>query len=197
MNLQQVQHHTLTIIHDQGLNRHIRFKKPNTGNQCFDLITWPGHLLITGDMGSYLFKRLDDMFQFFRTGRWKINPAYWGEKLQAIDRHNGYREWDREKFKAAITETFNEWLDENAHLDPDALADAKHRFEEDIFQPLDDCTKDDAYRVARDFEVDDICLFQDFWEVNTDSFTYHYLWACYAIVWGIQQYDAQHPAVPA
>ena len=29
----------------------------------------------------------------------------------------------------------------------------------------------------------------DFWEVNLYQYTYHFVWCCYAIVWGIHQYD--------
>ncbi len=33
------------------------------------LSAWPGHPAYAGDMGSFVFARLDDMFQFFRTDR--------------------------------------------------------------------------------------------------------------------------------
>lgn len=201
--LQHVEKHTMTVLMNEGLHRHLRFKRPDTSDQSFDLITWPGYLLITGDMGSYLFQRLTDMFEFFRgcpstrTDRGsinpsdlKINPGYWGEKLQAIDKCSGYRAWDKEKFKQAILNEFNQWVENNQNIDKEIMADAHTQFYEDILQPLDDWTRDEAYRAVTDFEVDGWHLFQDFWEADTDEYTYHYLWCCHAIVWGIEQFDS-------
>src|SRR5690348_13144744 len=92
--LKDVSTHEMIVIRDDGANRHIRFKRPGTSCMYFDLITWPGYLCYTGDMGTYVFSRLEDMFEFFRTDRdynkrkgreLSINPKYWGEKLQAVD----------------------------------------------------------------------------------------------------------------
>ncbi|MGQ3384474.1 hypothetical protein [Glutamicibacter sp. TV12E] len=73
------ENHQMSILHDEGLYRHLRFKNPENGFYWFDLITWPGYLTITGDMGTYTFLRVQDMFEFF-TGH--INNSYWAEKLQ-------------------------------------------------------------------------------------------------------------------
>jgi len=72
----------------------------------FDLLTWPGYLCYTGDMGTYVFRRLHDMFQFFRRGESIgercIDIRYWAEKLEAIDRVDGVREWTPEKFREEV-----------------------------------------------------------------------------------------------
>ncbi|HEU4817706.1 MAG TPA: hypothetical protein VFT25_16645, partial [Janthinobacterium sp.] len=43
--------------------------------------------------------------------------------------------------------------------------------------------------------------FTDFWEVDTKEYTPRFLWCCYALAWGIEQYDAAKrlaaEAVPA
>lgn len=57
--------HEMHVLHDDGLYRHIRFKRPGTLMYHFDLITWPGVLAVNGDMGSYMFSRVTDMFTFF------------------------------------------------------------------------------------------------------------------------------------
>ncbi len=73
--------HELTILHDDGLYRHVRCARPGSGIHRFELITWPGHLTISGDVDTALtFRRADDMFQFFR-GAGDINPGYWAEKI--------------------------------------------------------------------------------------------------------------------
>lgn len=61
-----VQEHALTILRDDGLYRHLRFKRPGTMTCYFDLVTWPGHLAYVGDMGDYVFTRVEDMLTFFR-----------------------------------------------------------------------------------------------------------------------------------
>src|SRR3954463_11871038 len=75
--------HQMTIVHDDGLYRHLRFRNPNrTWNYWFDLITYPGGLTFQGDGESFTFRRLEDMFEFFRQpANATINPSYWGEKL--------------------------------------------------------------------------------------------------------------------
>ncbi len=66
--LKDVANHEMQIIRDDGVQRHLRFKKPGTMCYHFDLITWGGHLCYTGDMGTYVFTRVHDMFDFFRMG---------------------------------------------------------------------------------------------------------------------------------
>jgi hypothetical protein len=94
--LNDVASHRMIVIRNDGVNRHIRFKRPQSGTFWLDLITWPGTLCIDGDMGTYVFRRLEDMFEFFRTDRTCgekdgrtlfINPGYWGEKLQSVPIH--------------------------------------------------------------------------------------------------------------
>jgi len=67
--LRDVAEHAMLLIRDDGVSRHVRFAQPGTGCMHFDLITWPGYLCYTGDMGTYVFQRLTDMFEFFRTDR--------------------------------------------------------------------------------------------------------------------------------
>jgi hypothetical protein len=36
--------------------------------------------------------------------------------------------------------------------------------------------------------------FENLWEVDLTSFTHHFIWACYAIAWGIALYDQEKEA---
>jgi hypothetical protein len=80
-----VAEHQLTILHDDGLYRHLRCQRPNTEIGHFDVITWPGHLHIGGNRDGFTFRRLPNMFEFFRpSAGWnlaRINPDYWAEKI--------------------------------------------------------------------------------------------------------------------
>ena len=44
--------HELTVIRDDGIYRHLRVGKPDTGMWHWQIVTWPGHLAITGDVGE-------------------------------------------------------------------------------------------------------------------------------------------------
>ena len=196
--LRDVSEHELITFQDDGVHRHIRFKKPGTSCMYFDLITWPGYLCYTGDMGCYVFSRLNDMFEFFRTDRQHmqlrdgktlaINPGCWGEKLEAADRGDGFMKWSEEKFKLRAQNDFDEWLND-ADLSGEDKEEAREQFYGDVIDALGWCDKGSAYRNMIDFEFNCQTPFQDWWEVNTDEFAFRFIWCCYALAWGIAKYD--------
>lgn len=83
------EHHQMTVLHDEGLYRHLRFRAERS-MYWFDLITWPGTLAIRGDINhGFMFTRITDMFEFFRGD--SINPDYWAEKTEGgIDSCRSY-----------------------------------------------------------------------------------------------------------
>ncbi len=201
--------HEMEIIHDDGVSRHIRFMRPSTSAYWFDIITWPGALTIDGDMGTFVFKRLHDMFEFFRadiqhgdnTGREHfINPGYWSEKLAAVCRH-GYEKFEPEVFRKRVKEEFDQWV-ESEKPDDDSSRFLREEFElvaKHVWACLEDevlCAADDgdirAYDAAHGFTFDqDGWQFdmRDCWEWNCKEYSFHFIWCCYAVVWGIQKYD--------
>lgn len=99
--------HVMTIRHDDGLYRHLRFRHPKHGSYRFDLITVPHALIFRGDGENYVFDRIDDMFQFFRSGIYAdgshhINPHYWSEKL-TTDR-DSVMKYDQDLFERTVKE---------------------------------------------------------------------------------------------
>jgi hypothetical protein len=66
--LKDVEKHEMKVLLDNGLYRHLRFAATGqySWNQWFEIITWPGKLAYSGDMGTYVFERIEDMFEFFR-----------------------------------------------------------------------------------------------------------------------------------
>lgn len=211
--LRDVGEHCMTVLRDDGIERHLRFRKPGTGCYGFDLLTFPGHLLITGDCGSYLFRRLEDMFEFFRTDRkpadeLHINPQYWSEKLLATDcsgsRGGAAKEFSKEKFEASIKRWFDEHFEEEIREDvnPDeetsshnsaSIALRKARRDEtwsEIVSSVLRCSDNEheALGAAMDFEHLGF-RFQDFYEVDNRDYTFHFIWCAYAIAWGIKRYD--------
>lgn len=80
--------HEMTILHDDGLYRHIRFMRPapQSSSYWYDLITVPHALIFRGDYESHVFGRvIEDMFAFFRSNpdrnSMRISPDYWSQKL--------------------------------------------------------------------------------------------------------------------
>jgi hypothetical protein len=106
-------HHELTILHDDGLYRHIRMMPNRTRSSAYwyEIITWPGNLVFRGDGETFAFSRTEDMFEFFRSGLYKdgsvhINPGYWAEKLTS--NRECVKTYDEEKFKKYTAEILAE-----------------------------------------------------------------------------------------
>jgi hypothetical protein len=171
-------HHEMTVLHDDGLYRHLRFWRPDHGEYWFDLVTWPFNLVVKGDMGSFHFSRFgadtEEMFRLFR-GRTHINPGYWAEKLCAG--RSDADEYSEEKFREVV-------LEQVAH---DRVLTAL--VETEILES-DDVSYEDGARNLLNFFQHESFQFSDTWELNFHDWTVQYLWCCHAIVWGIQRYDA-------
>lgn len=192
----QVANHQLTIIKDEGTYRHLRFKNPDTANQYFDILTWPGTLCYNGDMGTYVFSRITDMFEFFRGGRdkYQISYGYWAEKLQAIDKRTGVSEFSPRLFKENIKDHFDSWAESLRDYGYDSekeelIANVWQQVEDEILYYADD-NEYAAQQAAYDFSCSaNTSLFQDFYEYDCTEYTYHFLWCCWALRWGIALYD--------
>lgn len=178
---ESVKKHEMIVLKDDGLYRHLRFKSPGTHVWYWDLVTWPRHLYIGGDIGGGLtFSRIDDMFNFFTTYPTSpINPGYWSEKLTA---HNiQTKKFSEEHFVAAVTHYFNdrmENLEESAYI--------WDRIESDVLSCRHD--EHEAMQAVYDFNVDDF-MFEDFeFDFQAKDWDVHFLYACFAIVFGIRMY---------
>lgn len=218
--LRDVASHAMTVIRDDGVHRHIRFKQPDSSGMFFDLITWPGHLCYTGDMGTYVFRRANDMFGFFRKGGRldRIDHCYWAEKIEAADR-TGVKKHSHEKFEREI----NDWIDGHAedHKPDDdetdrlalwaaAYAELRAEVKSDVLGADENEVR--CFDAANDFEHKgdawhefhgggETFEFTDFWEVDTTEYTSRFIWCCFALAWGVEKYDAAKlvaaEAVPA
>lgn len=213
--LQDVAKHKMTVLRDDGGNgRHVRFARPGTGCMHFDLITWPGHLCYTGDMGTYVFQRTTDMFEFFRTSghryddmdKLHINVGYWTEKLVAVDGNRGggkVKAFDEDKFKRAINEYRVNWMraaKESGSLDKEGRRELWEAVDDEVLGQLEDGA-DRAQYAAYDF-----ChnphpknqygwQFIDLFEKDFTEYTHSIVWCCYALAWGIKKYDTAKAVV--
>lgn len=218
-----VAEHQLTVLHDDGLYRHLRFQRPNTGIHYFDLVTWPGTLAIRGDLEGYMFTRVTDMFEFFRAASgWnmnRINPQYWAQKLDA--QASPVRQYSEEKCRQVIAEYVDDAQPEH-HADVYRWSGLRKAVQRRILNPELDLLGDEATarkvlgdfvhgRPPKDEEVrarlangqyraahllDTRFRFSDIWEMDLADWDFHFLRACHAIQWGIEQYDRRPVAAP-
>ena len=181
--LRDVREHRMTVLHDSGVYRHVRFAKPGTSTMQFDIVTWPEYLSVSGDMGTYVFSRLRDMFEFFRgstVGPIEVNLRYWAEKCQAVDRDSGIREYSPERFRERI----ERWLE-----DAEASEECRAAVQSEVLCHADE-GESAARKAADDFAYADGFAFTDFWEADCSEWTARYVWCCYALSWAVRQYDA-------
>lgn len=183
--------HEMQTLHDYGLYRHLRFKSPGTGMYWFDVITWPGNLTIRGDMGSYTFARLEDMFEFFG-GRQPgyVNEGYWAEKLVAIDKHGPAKEFDEFLFRQRVLEHF--W-EQREDYDPSEARRIWEAIRDQVFDDFAD--RHDAaacHYLLRDFSSPVSGYeFTDSWEWgNFDAYGLQFVWNLHAITHAIRAYRA-------
>lgn len=193
--LKSVADHVMEVIRDDGIERHLRFKRPNTSCMHFDLITWPGYLCYTGDMGTFVFTRVRDMFTFFRRGDtappFRISYGYWAEKAVGVDSCDGLRKYSPERFVEVVKDRLESCCED---LDAEDAKGLRSDVDELVLYHSHD-SEHDARRAVDDFEWRDsegtrVELFADFWEVRLQEFTFRFLWCCHALEWGIDLYDS-------
>lgn len=193
MNAEQfiadVSNHKMAVKMDNGLYRHLLLRQPGNSNMWFEIVTWPGRLTVSGDMGTWTFD-----------GKMRINADYWSEKIeQGV--HGG-----RDEAKVFSEDLFKKELLHRLagyELPPDDLAEVTEALQDEVLNQ--DC-KYDLLIAARDFKhrFDNQPPGEKYRYFQFDScdlpsgkeYSYHFLWCLYAIVWAIQQYDAvQVPAL--
>ena len=191
--LSDVAEHQLTILKDDGVFRHMVLSKGSFEHR-FEITTWPQHLCISGDMGCYVFSRVQDMFSFFRQSGddWGVNASYWEEKVLAECKTDGTREFDAKEADQRL-EHFLQWfiegLDPTNEEEAEAINSATNAVKE-FTQNRENAEWDVVYRLNNwDEEEAGGMTLDDFWDGWKDPFTYRFIWCCYAIVFAIRQYD--------
>jgi len=181
--------HTMTVLRDEGLYRHLRFQAAGTRIWSWDVVTWPGYLSITGDIGDgYTFTRVPDMLDWFLSdarASHRINPDYWAEKLARAQRES-VRVFDPERGWARALAEIDEW-----GLAPRDQQAARANFEADWASVEVESEEQhqllvNAWHFVPSITNDRVISgtamsFTDVWEWETRTFDHHYLLACFAI----------------
>lgn len=179
--------HQLTILHDDGLYRHLRMGKPGTGIWSWSVVAWPWHLYVGGDIGLGLtFSREEDMIPFFDTsgygdyygdGSPMLQADYWDEKLTAGCRDAAHT-YSSERFLRRVRDLLADDYDLEPERAERILMDAEGvaQHEETARQWLGE------ERYFAD---------ADAWEWDLKALDHHYLLACYAIVTTVRAYRTE------
>lgn len=178
----------ITILHEDGLYRHMRFSAPGT-LESFEIITWPGSLTVSGGHGTWTFRRNQDMFTFF-TGY--INVDYWAEKL-VNGCHGG-----RQEVKHHDDETFRDWVIEDfwetsRDLDHDDTIEWWQSLKDEVFDDFAMIDTEDPHECLRVLQDNvkaprhhyrDIAEVADSWA----KYDWHFEMSLAMIVTGIRTY---------
>ncbi|WP_053101750.1 hypothetical protein [Thiopseudomonas alkaliphila] len=177
--LKDVESHRMTVLSDNGVNRSLKFENPNCSNLHFFITTWPGHLCISGDMGTFVFSRIHDMFEFFKN---IDNAGYYTEKLVA----GVASEYCQETAKKDIIE-----IVKHAELTPDKESVAVTYVDgfdfDDEYSYVESIRNWDEHEAGFELEICDLS--------RPVKPTYHYIWCMHAIIWAIQQFKATKIAI--
>jgi hypothetical protein len=195
-----VEEHELTVVKDDGVYRHLSVRNPKGSGFWYTILTWPGSLVIRGDMGTFAFSRLHDMFEFFRSKPGYTNVGYWAEKLTAVDRH-GLKQFSEDSFREHVAGELRGWVDEilagmgevDDHEQRAAVATRAYLLIKAVHDEVlteDVVSEDLAVHALAAFKHEGKYQFHDSWDWDLNEYTYQFLWCLHAIVHAINMYDA-------
>lgn len=123
---------TMTIVHADGVYRHLCFRNSNSdfpGNCAFNVVTWPGYACIYGDwFDSHVITCEHDMLtEFLNVSH--IPYEYWEKKMKLAGRHQTLRETSAEACDQWLDQHMQDLAEEWPHLTEDELHDIRDEYE--------------------------------------------------------------------
>lgn len=173
--------HVVTLKYSFGLYRHYRCQRPGYSNMAFDIVTWPGSLCYTGDMGDYLFQRTEDMIEFMR--RSCMSYSYAAEKCVA---HDGRLKEFREE---RLEEILKERLAESLADDGDGTFRVMRRgtFDDESVAEAIETIRQDYSTYSLPSDATKAMYDSGLWDgsdmPSCEEYTFRFLWALHAIKW--------------
>lgn len=158
--------HVVTALRNDGLYRHYRCAKPKDSSMSFEVITWPGALCYTGDMGDYLFQRTNDMIAFMRGSC--MSYCYVAEKCVAYGRE-GIKEFSAIEMERELAQVV-------AEADSDEIEDAIEKADE-----IRSAAEDGEYYAIEAMRDSDLWDCADM--PSCEDYTFHFLWCLHAMKW--------------
>lgn len=183
--------HVVTLKHAHGFYRHWRCQKPQSWFMGFDIVTWPGSLCYTGDMGDYLFQRTEDMIAFMKPGPKEC--SYLASKCVAGK--DQIKEWSEERFDEILKERLREGKTFRV------MRQGSFR-DESVKQAIVEIRR--TYReYSHRFDAEKAMYESGLWDgcdlPSCEVYTMNFWWCLHAIQWFCEKLDANQTAkaVPA
>jgi hypothetical protein len=170
--------HAVTVEREDGLYRHYRCARPGTGNYAFHVVTFPGRLIVCGDIGDMAWERCPDMIEWAADAVESI--GYFAEKVwRSIE----VREWCEAVARAVVEE---EHADRVRDLD-EGESEAREKLDEvrdELLAAIDSGEHAfvDAYYQSDWYDGD---------FPNLRGFTSEFLWCREAVRWFLKWHKAR------
>ncbi|MFB6776564.1 hypothetical protein ACFCX0_03835 [Streptomyces sp. NPDC056352] len=184
--------HVMTVLHEDGVYRHLRFANPENGFGAFELITWPYNLVAkTGWTFHFDIDATPDMLDLFRNTAFsgEINPSYWQEKVRA----------GRDEIEDFCPNLFEQQVKQHvvdAIRSGDAPRGIGAEVTRDIFE-WGDITHEAGARAELNAFRYQGWTFGETWEWDFRDYTPGFLHTCRAIRRAVDLHDAARKAVAA
>jgi hypothetical protein len=177
--LKDVKNHTVKVLYDVGLYRHYSASNNNSSIDYFEVLTYPGGIMIRGDRGVYVWERNVDSLEWFKTS--DIN--YLATKVVAVDKCSTVWEYSHEEFIKIFTEELKEFFDdkipENIQESLETLQTEFVTTKDNVRDVLDDFVNENNVRNEYGvFDVDESVS-----HIDADVLSYSYIWATLAVKW--------------
>ena len=189
--LSEVAEHKIRVIRDEGLYKHFSVSKPGDSNQSFEIILFPSHLVITGDMGTYCFSRARDMLQWFvkESGSAMASPeaeiGRWHKSLVSVDAQMGAKKKSLSMALGRISENREFYIAEH----PDYKDTIESEFDDLVL-----CSEDGVDVLLNEMYNFKLLLpdehhpFSDIDFRDVEAYVSQFAWCCYAINYTIGEY---------
>jgi hypothetical protein len=191
--------HQMTVLHDDGLYRHLRFANPDSSLYWYEISTTPGQLVFSGDGDSFVFRLAPDMFETFRRScdGGDLNIGYWAEKCRTGNA------------KSYSRDLFEQYVEKQVAAAESYYPGLREDVECEVFENDDVDHEPSAVRAAATYayfldydknpERRNAFCFRYVHDWGLQDYDWWYLFACHALRHGIAQYDAAKntPAVAA
>lgn len=168
--------HRVEVKLDVGLHRRWLCSSPNTGMYSFTIVTFPGRLVVAGDIGFLALERQDDMLAWARSSLRDLD--YVAQKVPQCIQTREYdpdiaREWCRTEL-AKLKQDGGK---------PDGWVERI----EVIKEVLEDWIDDEGRTMS---ELHEAGLFDSGDPPDFRNWTYNFLWCVSALRWFIKRLDA-------
>ena len=189
--LSEMKDHKMKVVLDTEKHKHLSFSSGGF-EHGFEIISFPYHVMITGDMGTYTFSRTDDMLRWFvkdggkAIARPEKELQRWRQKLVSVDSQLGV-------VKNSLTQTVKmiEQCEENfIECHPDQKGAIK-----EVFSDLLRSGEDGVGMLLHELLTFEITIdgeehapFSDFEDEDVGVYVLQFAWCCYALNFGIGMY---------